>query len=351
MSDLSQRTEQPTPRRLQEARREGQIPLSRDLTQAVQFAIAVAALGWAAGPLMDGLKQSQSGLLREAFRDGLEAGRVVGMITGLVRGPLAVVGWLGLLLVGASLVMHFLQTGFAITPKRLQFDFSRLSPLGRLRDLPAENVRETGKALLLFPLFGWACWAVVRQNLDVFLQLPRQPLGAATVLVGSSLENLLGKAALALVALGAWDYFRQRQSLLRKLRMTKQEVRQEQKDLEGNPLIKARFRRLQRELVRRRMMSRVPKSTVVITNPTHYAVALEYHLETMRAPVVTAKGQNYMAQRIRRVAESSGIPIVENPPLAQALYKSCEVGSEIPVALYRAVAEILAYIFRLTKRN
>ena len=207
------------------------------------------------------------------------------------------------------------------------------------------------KALLLFPVFGWACWSVFRDNVDAFLQLPRQPAARATTLVGTSLESLLWKGALALLVLGAWDYFRQRQRLLGKLRMTRQEVRQEQKDLEGNPLIKARLRRLQREFMRRRMMSKVPKSTVVVTNPQHYAVALEYHLETMRAPVVVAKGQNWLAQRIRQVAERHGVPIVENPPLAQALYKSCEIGSEIPVALYRVVAEILAYIFRLNRQG
>ncbi len=313
--------------------------------------IAVGALGWAADSLMEGLKQSQRGLLQEAFRSSLATGRLAGVMVELLRGPLAVVGYLAVALLAASLGMHVLQTGFAITPKRLKLDFSRLNPAERLRELPAQNLRETLKALLLFPLFAWAVWTVVRQNLDVLLQLPRQPSAASLALVGSSIESLLAKAAMILLTLGAWDYFRQRRNLLRKLRMTRQEVRQEQKDLEGNPLIKARFRRLQREMMRRRMMSRVPKSSVVITNPTHYAVALEYQLETMRAPVVAAKGQNYMADRIRRVAEQHGIPIVENPPLAQALYKSCEVGSEIPVALYRAVAEILAYIFRLSRQG
>jgi flagellar biosynthetic protein FlhB len=346
----SQRTEQPTPRRLQQARQEGQIPLSRDLTQAVQFALAVAALGWGSGALIQGFEQCQRGLIIAAFRRDLALGHLSGIIAELLRGPLRVMASAGAVLLLSSFGMHLLQTGFAITPKRLHMDFSRLSPAGRLRELPGENLRETIKALVLFPVFAWVCWAVIGPNLEGLLRLPRQSPASAAALVGASVQSLLGQAALALLALGAWDYFRQRQRLYGQLRMTKQEVRQEQKDLEGNPLIKARFRRLQREMMRRRMISRVPKSSVVITNPAHYAVALEYHLETMRAPVVTAKGQNYMAQRIRRLAEQHGIPVVENPPLAQALYKSCEPGSEIPVALYRAVAEILAYIFRLTKQ-
>ncbi len=350
MPEEGQRTEQPTPRRLQQARQEGQVASSRDLTQAVQFALAAGLLSWSAQAFLEGLQLCYRGFFGEAFRDPFRAGRLGELGLALARGPLAVAGYLLLALLASSLLMHLLQTGFLVSPRRLKLDFSRLSPGARIREMPAENMRETLKALLLFPLFAWACWTVVRENLDAFLRLPAQALAPATLLVAGSLEELMGKAAVALLVLGSWDYFWQRRRLRRRLRMTKQEVRQEQKELEGNPLIKARFRRLQREVMRRRMMSRVPKSNVVITNPTHYAVALEYNLETMRAPVVAAKGQNHLALRIREVAERHGIPIVENAPLAQALYKSCEVGSEIPVTLYRAVAEILAYIYRLTKR-
>ena len=350
MPEEGQRTEQPTPRRLQQARLEGQVASSRDLTQAVQFALAAGLLSWSAPAFLEGLGLCYRGLLGQAFRDPLQAGRLGELSLALLRGPLAIGGYLLLALLAISLLMHLLQTGFLVSPRRLKVDFSRLSPAARLRELPVENLRETLKALFLFPLFVWACWTVVRENLDAFLRLPAQALAPATLVVANSLGDLMGKAAVALLVLGSWDYFWQRQRLRRRLQMTKQEVRQEQKELEGNPLIKARYRRLQREMMRRRMMSRVPKSSVVITNPTHYTVALEYNLETMRAPVVAAKGLNYLALRIREVAERHKIPIVENAPLAQALYKSCEVGSEIPVALYRAVAEILAYIYRLTRQ-
>jgi flagellar biosynthetic protein FlhB len=347
----AQRTEQPTPRRFQQARAEGRVASSRDLSQAVQFALAVGILSWTGASLLEGLAVCYRALLAEALRLKFDSGRLAVLTVELLRKPLAVASLLPLALLATSLLMHLAQTGFLVAPKRLKLDLSRLNPAARVRELPAQNLRETVKALLLFPLFAWACWTVVRDNLDGFLGLPAHTVGAATLLVASSLGELMVKAAVALLALGAWDYWRQRRSLFRRLRMTKQEVRQEQKDLEGDPLIRARFRRLQREMMRRRMMSRVKKASVVVTNPTEYAVALEYHLETMRAPVVTAKGRRYMAQRIRRTAEQYGVPIVENAPLAQALYKSCEIGSEIPVALYRAVAEILAYIFRLTRQG
>ncbi len=172
-------------------------------------------------------------------------------------------------------------------------------------------------------------------------------LEAGMSTLADALLSLLGKAALALLALGLIDLIRQRRKIKKRLMMTKQEVKQEQKDIEGNPQIKARMRRMQREMMRKRMMSDVPEATVVVTSPTHFAVAIKYEPKTMAAPLVVAKGLDYLALRIRKVADEHGVSIVENPPLAQALYRGTDVGSEIPVDLYRAVAEILAYIYRL----
>jgi flagellar biosynthetic protein FlhB len=162
---------------------------------------------------------------------------------------------------------------------------------------------------------------------------------------------VLWKAAALFLVWGVVDLFRQRRRYERDLRMTKQEIREEAKETDGNPQTKGRIRRLQRDLLRRRMMQEVPKATAVVVNPTHYAVALRYQMDRMAAPLVVAKGKNYLALRIRQKAVENQVPVIENPPLAQALYKTAEVGQEIPPALYRAVAEILAYIFRLTNRR
>ena len=159
--------------------------------------------------------------------------------------------------------------------------------------------------------------------------------------------DLFWKAAGLFVVFGAVDLFRQMRRYQQDLRMSRQEIREEMKDVEGNPQMKARIRRLQRERARRQMMKDIPKATAVIANPTHFAVAIRYQMETMAAPVVLAKGKNYLALRIRQKAVEHEVPVIENPPLAQALYKSVEVGQEIPPHLYRAVAEILAYIFKL----
>jgi len=160
---------------------------------------------------------------------------------------------------------------------------------------------------------------------------------------------LLWKAAFVFFLIGAVDLFRERRKFINEIRMSKQEIREEMKDVEGNPQMKARIRRLQRDRARRQMMKEVPTATAVIVNPTHYAVAIRYQLESMAAPVVVAKGKNYLALRIRQKAVEHQVPVIENPPLAQALYKSVDVGQEIPAHLYRAVAEILAYIFKLMK--
>jgi flagellar biosynthetic protein FlhB len=165
--------------------------------------------------------------------------------------------------------------------------------------------------------------------------------------VAGSLKDLLWKAAYLFLFIGAVDYLRAYRRHSKSLKMSKQEVRDEVKENEGNPLIKGRIRRIQRDLARRNMMKEVSKATAVIVNPTHYSVAIRYELESMAAPRVLAKGKNYLARRIREIAIEHQIPIIENQPLAQALYSSADVGQEIPPHLYRAVAEVLAYIFKL----
>jgi flagellar biosynthetic protein FlhB len=177
--------------------------------------------------------------------------------------------------------------------------------------------------------------------------LPLQSVASGFNLIATSLMELFWKASAVFLIFGCVDLARQLRRHKSELRMSKQEIREEMKDVEGNPQMKARIRRLQRDRVRKQMMKEVPKATAVVVNPTHFAVAIRYHMDSMAAPLVVAKGKNFLALRIRQKAIEHQVPIVENPPLAQALYKSVEVGQEIPPHLYRAVAEILAYIFKL----
>ncbi len=349
MADKSQRTEQPTPRRIEKARREGRFPTSREFVAAAQFLAFVLALGIFGRQWMAMFRQTMRGLLDEAFRADLRPARLAALLHIAAIQDLAPALTLGLLLAGVTLATQLVTTRFGLSFKRLRPDFTRLNPWTRLRDLPKQNLPLLFQAALLLPLFGAALYLVVRSNLEDLLRMPLQSPAQAGSQLGASLLDLFRRAALVLMALGVWDLWRQRRRYLAELRMTKQEIRDEAKEVEGNPQVRARIRRLQRDLLRRRMMAQVPRATAVIVNPTHYAVALRYRIEEMAAPVVVAKGKNYLALRIRQKAIEHQVPVVENPPLAQALYQSCEVGRPIPVHLYRAVAEILAYIYRLMR--
>ena len=349
--DQAQRTEQPTPRRRLKAREEGQVASSRDFTAALQFAAAVGMLAMAGVSIVAGLARVMTGTFRLAFRDTVGLGELAQFSGALVDGPIDFLFPLGLLLLGIGLLSHVTQTGFALAPKRLQPDLKRLSPTQKLKELPSENLAQTAKALILLPLAGVVFWYVLQADMDRFLTLPLMPARAGAAVLSAAVLDLLVKAAVLLVIVGAFDFYRQRRKLNKKLMMTKHEVRQEHKDIEGNPQVKARLRRLQREMMRRRMMSEVPKASVVVTNPTHYAVALRYEPEKDPAPLVVAKGVDSLALRIRETADRHAVPIVENPPLAQALYRGAELGDEIPAELYKAVAEVLAFIYRVSGRR
>jgi flagellar biosynthetic protein FlhB len=199
----------------------------------------------------------------------------------------------------------------------------------------------------MIPVMCWVTWSLIRDRLTDILHLPLMPISSGVAMTGSLVRDAMRKSAFVLLLLGMIMLLRDRSKYGKRLRMSKQDLRDEQKDTEGNPQTKARIRRLQRDLRRRNMMKDVAKATAVIVNPTHYAVAIRYEQGVMAAPLVVAKGKNYLAARIRQRANENQVPIIENPPLAQALYKSVETGQEIPAHLYRAVAEILAYIFKL----
>jgi flagellar biosynthetic protein FlhB len=234
---------------------------------------------------------------------------------------------------------------------KLKPSLDRLNPISRLKELPGRNASSTVQAVLMLAVFGSAIYLVIEAHLDSFLGLPLAPLSLSLSLIGGSLQDLFWKAAGVFVVFGVVDLLRQHRRYQKDMRMSKQEIREEFKESEGDPHIRARIRRLRRDMLRQQMMKQVPTATAVIVNPTHYAVALRYDHGSTAVPVVVAKGRNFLAQRIRETAVSHGVPLVENPPLAQALYKSVKTGQEIPPHLYRAVAEVLAYIYRLMNKE
>lgn len=347
MSDRGQRTEQPTPQRLKKAREEGRFPVSREFVSAIQFAAFAALLTGTASSWWPSFRSTFRRLLELAFQIPPNIAAIEWALRTLLL-PLGAPLLLAGCAISAAMVLTQLGcTGFGIAAARLSPDLSRLNPINQLRELPRRNKTAVQEALLLLPLMLFVCWAVITSNLEQFLHLPLLNLEAAVGVVAGALSELAWKSAGIFLLWGAVDLFRQRRNYSNDLKMTKQEVREEYKQNEGNPEIKMRIRRLRRELLRRRMMSEVPKATAVIVNPTHFAVALRYDMKGMAAPRVVAKGKNYLALRIRETALRHQVAVIENPPLAQALYKQVEVGQEIPAQLYRAVAEVLAYVLRI----
>jgi len=347
MADQGQKTEQPTERRIEKARREGNFPISKDFVSSLQFAAFVALLGSFSTEWLLETREMGRFLLIRGFQAEITPGEVAHLFRDAIF-PASVPFLLaGFGLMAITVGIQLATTRMGLSMKKLQPDFQRLDPLKKLKNLPRQNLPQFFQALILLPLFLFVVYLVVEDQIDSFLSLPL--LGAAAGLhrVGTSIEELLWRAAGLFLVLGLVDLARTRRRYRKDLRMSKQEIRDELKEVEGNPQTKGRIRRLQRELVRRQMMNDVAKAAAVIVNPTHYAVAIQYELNIMAAPKVVAKGKNHLALKIRKKAMECEVPIVENPPLAQALYKSVEVGQDIPVHLYRAVAEILAYIYRL----
>jgi flagellar biosynthetic protein FlhB len=347
MPDRSTKTEQPTQRRLQKAREEGQFPNAREFVSALQFIVFLLLLSMGGSHWIAQFRVTLRWLLSLAFSRELHPEDITAIMLRLLWRQFLPLILAGTAIVGATYLFRLVTTRFGLSLKKLAPDAARFNCFSRLRELPRQTLPQLVQAVVLLPLFLWAVWAIARAKLETLLSLPLNSVEGGFAFLGASLMELFQKTSIVFLGFGAVDLFRQMRRHQQDLRMTKQEVREESKDIEGNPQMKARIRRLQRDRARRNMMKEVPKATAVVVNPTHFAVAIRYRMEGMAAPVVLAKGKNYLALRIRQRAIEAQVPIVENPPLAQALYKSVEVGQEIPPHLYRAVAEILAYIFKL----
>jgi flagellar biosynthetic protein FlhB len=346
VADNGQKSEQATPKRLEKARKEGQFPTARQFVSSVQFVVFVAVLEAWGGKWFAELRLLTRQALAAAFSTQSET-QIVDLSRYLLLDLLRLLAPAAGVLLVATLGVQLAATQLGVSLKKLAPDLQRLNPLSRLRELPKQNLPALLRAMVMLPLFGMAVYGIVRDNLFAYMALPFQSVESGFGLVCGSLGTLLWKACGVFLVFGAVDLFRQRRRYRKDLRMSKQEIRDEFKESEGNPQMKARIRRIRRDLLRHQMMKEVPKATAVIVNPTHYAVALRYSMDSMATPVVVAKGKNYLALRIRQRAMEHQVPIIENPPLARALYGSVDVGQEIPANLYRAVAEILAYVYKL----
>jgi len=341
-----ERSEAATPRRLQKAREEGQVPVSRELTSLAGLAaVTLTVMLFVPGMLHD-LARRLSIFLARAHE--LSAGAPVFRVAGLAwlagAGPVV----LATLLAGSAAAL--IQTRFLLSGRALRIDFSRISPrAGLKRLLGPESLIEAGKSLAKTAVIGFVLWRTILADLPKLLVTPYSDPNeilsrAAAPVLHVTLVVLAAQAVIA-----ATDYFWVTLRHGRSLRMSRHDIFEEQKETEGDPRVKARLRQIRTLRARRRMLAAVPKATVVITNPTHYAVALAYDRAKHAAPRVVAKGVDTLAVRIREAAEANRVPVVANPPLARALYR-VEVDADIPAEHYQAVAEIVAYVWRLGRK-
>lgn len=346
-SDL-ERTEPASARRLEQAREEGNVPQSRELMAFMVLAAGAATFwilgGWIAQRAADMLRHGLSFSRAAAFDSAVMREGALGLTLDgfLVAGPIF------LAVIVAIAVTPLAMGGWILSPKAMQLDLARMDPLkGMGRMFSTQSIAELVKAILKALLIGLVLYWVVRHEQDRLFALISAPIEVGL----ASFSHVLFLSFVALIAglalIAAIDVPFQLYQYHDRLKMTREELRREAKESEGDPQLKARIRSQQRELARGRMMSEVPKADVVVTNPTHFAVALKYDGGSMAAPLVVAKGMNLVADRIRQVAGENDVLLLEAPPLARALYRHAEVGDAIPAGLYSAVAEVMAWVYQV----
>jgi flagellar biosynthetic protein FlhB len=346
--DAGDRTEQPTARRRTEAREEGRVPRSADLTASVGLAAAVLLLNLLGGRMLESLLNLVREIGAPASLDPRDL--VIPLSRAAHATALMLLPFMALLLV-ATATGALAQFGLLLTGKRLKPDLNNISPLRGLKQLFSKQaVVRLLMGLLKMAIVGSLAYYTIRSELPPVLAAGALTPWGMLNLGATVLYTLALRLALLLLVLGLVDYLFQRYSLEQSLKMTKQEVRDEMKRMDGDPLIKRRQREAQMRVAMQRVQRDVPKADVVVTNPTEFAVALRYDEATMDAPRVVAKGQDYVALRIRQVAQQHGVPIVQRPPLARALYAQVRVGQDVPPTFYKAVAEVLAYVYQLSGR-
>src|SRR6185437_10005550 len=343
-----ERTEQPTPKRLEDARRKGQVPRSPELSAAAVLLMAgggLRLLGHFMGGQLIGIMRAGLSLSREQSVD--ETLALAGLSGSMSHALLACLPLLGLTAV-AALAAPMALGGWNLSPGVLVPDFTRLNPVsGFGRMFSTRSVVDLAKAFAKFLVVAIVAIAVLKKKSAELLGLGSEPvamgLAHAASLTGYALLMLAGSLGLIAAVDVPWQRYQHTKSL----KMTREEVREEMRESDGSPEMKGRIRKAQQEAARRRMMHEVPKADVVVVNPTHFAVALRYDEKRMRAPLVVAKGQDLIAARIREIATEHSVPIFEAPPLARVLYRNVDIGGEIPTSLYQSVAQVLTYIYQL----
>lgn len=348
--DTGEKTEKATPRRREEARKKGQVFKSADLSSAIILLAGSMALLFSFPYMVSQIKGFSQLYLLQRGTQGLTQAYTYYMFLEAMQ----LLGRVCLPVLSATfvtaLLVSYLQVGFVFSTESLTPNFNRINPVeGFKRVFSRRALMELVKSLAKVFVAGYVVYTIIRDNYPVFPRFIDMELGASMVVFGDIVFEIALKVGIIYVIIGIVDYIFQWFDYEKSLKMSKYEIKQEWKQNEGDPQIRARQKQIQREMAMRRMMSEVPRADVVITNPTHFAVALRYDAPRMSAPVVVAKGQDYMALRIREIAVLNRVALVENPPLARTLYSSTDIGDMVPEELFQAVAEVLAFVYRQKK--
>lgn len=347
MADPS-KTEKATPRRRDELRRKGQVAKSQELNTAILFMVAVLFLRWYLPFMGNYVAETTQDLWQEVLVDldlhlFMMLMREISVAFLLMMAP-----FLGILMIIAVLANVF-QVGLKASLEPLKPDLNKVNPIqGFKRLFSLQPLVQLGVNLLKIALVIWIAWSILSSHYTELLQSSLMNLDNISALLAAVVWEVGWKIALAMFVIAAGDFAWQRWYHERNIRMSKQEVKDEQKNMEGDPQVKSRIRQMQRKAALNRMMENIPRADVILTNPTHLSIAIVYDQEHMNAPEVLAKGANEVALRIRERAKEFDIPLIENKPLAQALFRSTEVGDPIPADLYSAVSEVLIYVYQLT---
>ncbi|MEN3365667.1 MAG: flagellar biosynthesis protein FlhB [Burkholderiales bacterium] len=343
-----EKTEPASPRRLEQAREEGDIPRSREIATCTVLLAAGVGMMFTGEGLVHQLGRLLASGMSFDRSEVFEFDRLVMRLAADIVNVLIAFAPLAGLMFIVAIVSPILVGGWIFSGKAFMPKFSRLNPISGLGNLVStRNGVELIKAILKAILVGGVSWMVVSSQLEQMLALAVEPFNSGSAHLGKMVLSGFITIVCSLVVIVLIDGPYQLWHYANKLKMTREEVRQESKESDGDPHIKAKIRQLQREMAQRRMMTEVPTADVIVTNPTHYAVALKYTDGKMRAPKVVAKGADEVAAKIRELAAENRVPLLEAPPLARALYTHTELGDEIPEGLYTAVAEVLAYVFQL----
>ena len=344
---FEEKTEQATPRRREKAREKGDVPKSRELTSLLPVWTILLYLLFS-GAFFSSLLTYFGSSLRRGVTMTLTETTLMDVFKADTMQMGMMMLQLFMLILAGVLIVHFLQTGFLLSTVPLTPDLSKINPLqGIKRMFSVNTLYETIKGLFKVAVLSAILYLMLKKEVFNIPLLIDMDIKSIMAFCFGQIKKIVMISALVLTVFAAVDYAFQRWQYSRNLKMTKQEIKEEYKEVEGSPMIKARLKSIQREMARKRMMQEVPRADVVITNPTHYAVALKYDVGKMGAPRVVAKGANLIAAKIKEIARQSGVPVFEDKPLARTLFSSLDVNQEIPEAFYKAVAAILAQVYRM----